>query len=163
MKNAFANRCYSGLVIATALLILGQALRVEAQSEIYNPISVSGNYEVSDMLSERDIPTGEGGFARDYHVRLEKGDQVAIDLLSDEFDPIVMLIAADGSTIAENDDGPDGTTNSLLFARITESGKYIVRVRSFGETGGGKFTLKITRLRPVDKSSKSSRVKKAGK
>ncbi len=163
MKNAFANRCYSGLVIATTLLIVGQALQVEAQSQIYRPISVSGNYEVSDTLSEQDIPTGEGGFARDYHVRLEKGDQVAIDLLSDEFDPIVMLIAADGSTIAENDDGPDGTTNSLLFARITESGKYIVRVRSFGETGGGKFTLKITRLRSVDKSSQSSRVKKAGK
>ena len=109
-----------------------------------------------DTLSERDIPTGEGGFARDYLVQLEAGDQVAIDLMSEEFDSILLLLAADGSTIAENDDGPDGSTNSLLFARITENGKYIVRVRAFGETGGGKFSLKLNRLRPVKIETKSA-------
>jgi hypothetical protein len=51
--------------------------------------------------------------------------------------------------VAENDDGPDGSTNSLLFARITETGKYLIRVRAFGETGGGAFQLKVTRLRPI--------------
>jgi len=62
-----------------------------------------------------------------------------------------MLIADDGSTIAENDDGPDGSTNSLLFVRITEKGKYIIRVLSFGETGGGKFNLKIDRLKVINR------------
>ncbi|MEQ8956369.1 MAG: PPC domain-containing protein, partial [Coleofasciculus sp. C2-GNP5-27] len=99
--------------------------------------------------TDQDIPTGEGGFARDYTIELSAGDQVAIDLISDSFDTIVTLLASDGSTIAENDDGPDGTTNSLLFSRITESGTYIIRVRAFGETGGGPFTLKVTRLRPI--------------
>ncbi len=80
---------------------------------------------------------------------MQKGDQVAIDLTSDEFDTMIMLIADDGSTVAENDDAPDGTTNSLLFSRIVEDGKYIVRVRAFGETSGGKFNLKFTRLKPV--------------
>jgi hypothetical protein len=107
------------------------------------------NSEISDKLTERDIPTGEGGFARDYFVQLEEGDQVAIDLTSDDFDSIIVLLAADGSTVAENDDGPDGSTNSLLFARITETGNYIIRVRAFGETGSGNFKLKMTRLRPV--------------
>ncbi|NEQ63955.1 MAG: peptidase [Symploca sp. SIO2D2] len=88
-------------------------------------------------------------FARDYTVNLSQGDQVAIDLISDQFDTIVTLLDDDGSTVAENDDGPDGSTNSLLFARITDSGTYIVRVRAFGETRGGDFTLKVTRLRPV--------------
>jgi hypothetical protein len=58
-------------------------------------------------------------------------------------------MAGDGSTVGENDDGPDGTTNSLLFTRITETGRYIIRVRAFGETSGGAFKLKVTRLRPV--------------
>ncbi len=125
-----------------------QTLSVQAESKIYDPPSITSDKEISDTLTENDIPTGEGGFARDYHVQLEKGDQVAIDLTSDNFDSMVMLIAADGATVAENDDGPDGTTNSLLFSRITEAGKYIVRVRAFGETSGGKFTLKVTRLKP---------------
>ena len=82
-------------------------------------------------------------------VMLTAGDQVAIDVLSEEFDTVVMLLAEDGSAIAENDDGPDGTTNSLLFARISESGNYIVRVKAFGETGSGDFTLKVNRLAPI--------------
>lgn len=145
--------CYKWLNTFTATLIfysLGlQALPVKAESKIYDPPSITSETEISDTLTENDIPTGEGGFARDYFVELEKGDQVAIDLISDNFDSMVMLIAADGATIAENDDGPDGTTNSLLFSRITEAGKYIVRVRAFGDTSGGKFTLKLTRLKPT--------------
>jgi hypothetical protein len=80
---------------------------------------------------------------------LSAGDQVAIDLTSESFDTILTLLASDGSTVGENDDGPDGSTNSLLFTRITEAGRYIVRVRAFGATSGGAFKLKVTRLRPV--------------
>ncbi len=152
MTNLFVNRWYHSLLLGAALLVASPANEAQAQELMYNPIYLRSNREVADTLSDRDIPTGEGGFARDYRVSLEGGDQVAIDLLSEDFDAVVILIAADGSTVAENDDGPDGTTNSLLFARIPEdeAGEYIVRVRAFGETGGGEFTLKITRLRPIE-------------
>ncbi|MBE9115054.1 PPC domain-containing protein [Lusitaniella coriacea LEGE 07157] len=146
MTPSYAYRWFSPLLFAAAIVAF-EASPLQAQP-LYNPQPLSGN-EIDDVLSDKDIPTGEGGFARDYRVSLENGDQVAIDLLSDEFDTIVTLISADGSTVAENDDGPDGSTNSLLFARISETGEYIVRVRAFGETGGGDFTLKVTRLRPI--------------
>jgi hypothetical protein len=153
--TAFAKRglCpIAKLAVGTALCTWGwQILPVKAESKIYDPPSITSEQVISDTLTENDIPTGEGGFARDYHVQLEKGDQISIDLSSDNFDSMVVLIAADGATVAENDDGPDGTTNSLLFSRITEAGKYIVRVRAFGETSGGKFTLKLTRLKPTAK------------
>ena len=123
---------------------------IVAETKIYNPIEINGNQQISDVLSADDIPTSEGGFARDYYIYLEKGDQIAIDLVSDDFDSIIILIAEDGTTIAENDDGPDSNTNSLLFTRITEKGKYIIRVRAFGQIGSGKFKLKVTRLQPVN-------------
>lgn len=152
MVNRFIRYWFNISFTAIALGSWGlQTLPVQAESKIYNPLSISSEAEVSDTLTENDIPTGEGGFARDYFVELEKGDQVAIDLTSDNFDSMVMLIAEDGATVAENDDGPDGTTNSLLFSRIAETGKYIVRVRAFGDTSGGEFTLKLTRLRPASK------------
>ena len=150
MVRLFACSWYCALslgVTGSAIAILG--LPATAQQKIYDPVPISSNKEISDTLSEKDIPTGEGGFARDYYMELEAGDQIAIDLTSEEFDTMVTLIAADGSTVAENDDGPDGTTNSLLFSRITENGKYIIRVRAFGETSGGKFQLKLTRLKPA--------------
>lgn len=139
------------LVGPFALLAVGtNVLLASAQNNLYNPISLASGEEISDTLSDKDIPTGQGGFARDYLVTLNQGDNVAIDLVSDSFDTIITLMSADGSTIAENDDGPDGSTNSLLFTRITEPGTYIVRVRAFGDTAGGSFKLKVTRLRPVD-------------
>lgn len=121
-----------------------------AQTKIYSPIEIRENTEISDQLSSSDIPTGEGGFARDYYIYLEKGDQIAIDLISEDFDSIVILIAEDGTTLAENDDGPDSNTNSLIFTRITEKGKYIVRVKAFGQTGSGNFKLKVSRLKTVN-------------
>lgn len=152
MVIRFFDKWLNTLTAAIVVSFWGlQTLPVKAESKIYDPPSITSETEVSDTLTENDIPTGEGGFARDYFVELEKGDQVAIDLTSDNFDSMVMLIAADGATVAENDDGPDGTTNSLLFSRITEAGKYIVRVRAFGDTSGGKFTLKLTRLKPSAK------------
>lgn len=152
MFKPSVNSWYLLSVFGTVMLAAGlKTLPSEAQQRMYSPIVLPSNQTVSDKLTEQDIPTGEGGFAKDYSVYLEEGDQVAIDLTSDDFDTIVMLLADDGATVAENDDGPDGTTNSLLFARITERGQYIIRVRAFGETGGGNFALKVTRLRPIKK------------
>jgi hypothetical protein len=151
LMSGFLTQVGNVFIFVTVILInLLSTLLVKGETPLYNPRVIKENQEISATLSENDLPTGEGGFAKDYVIYLEQGDQVAIDLISDDFDSIVILIASDGSTIAENDDGPDGSTNSLLFSRITESDKYIVRVRAFGETGEGKFTLKVSRLKPVD-------------
>lgn len=139
------------VVIPATLLAIGVSTTAAfAQfNKLYSPIPLPATSEVSDTLSDKDIPTGQGGFARDYLVKLNKGDNLAVDLSSDNFDSIITLLGPDGSTLAENDDGPDGSSNSLLFTRIVKTGTYVVRVRSFGETGVGSFKLKVTRLQPV--------------
>lgn len=153
MTRCFASHSRLALLVSAALLFTGMsavgALAQMCPDKLYGPGLLEPNKEVSDRLTEKDIPTGQGGFARDYTINMTEGDQVAIDLSSESFDAIVSLLAEDGSTVAENDDGPDGSTNSLLFARIAKTGTYIIRVRAFGETGVGTFKLKVTRLRPV--------------
>lgn len=134
---------------ATLMAIAISTTAAFAQSKLYSPILLNDFKEISDSLSDKDIPTGQGGFARDYAVKLNKGDNLAVDLSSDSFDCIITLLGPDGSTVAENDDGPDGTSNSLLFTRINETGTFIIRVRSFGETGVGPFKLKVTKLQPM--------------
>lgn len=141
----------SFMIPATMLAVGAPHLSANAQQTppLYNPIELTES-EVSDSLSDQDIPTGFGGFYRDYAVTFEQGDQVVMDLTSEEFDTIITLIAPDGSTVGENDDGPDGTTNSLLFARITQGGQYIIRVSPYAGQGLGAFTLRVNRLEPVD-------------
>lgn len=150
MTKAFAARFSFVLLIgATFLAVSLTAAATRAQNQLYNPIPLPPSNEVSDTLTDKDIPIEKGGFARDYAINLKAGDQIAIDLSSENFDSVVTLLAADGSTVGENDDGPDGSTNSLLFTRIAETGKYTIRVRAFGVTGGGAFKLKVTRLKPI--------------
>jgi hypothetical protein len=139
------------VVSGTVIMLLVSQIATSAQNsqnKIYAPIPISPGKQVNDKLSSKDIPTGQSGFARDYVLDLQAGTQLAIDLASDNFDTIVTLMAADGSTIAENDDGPDGSTNSLLFTRINKTGTYYIRVRAFGELAGGNFKLKVTLLKP---------------
>jgi hypothetical protein len=151
MRNSLVAKLSLPFMLPAAFLALStHNLSANAQTPpLYNPIELTSN-EISEALSDQDIPTGFGGFYRDYVVSFEQGDQVVMDLTSEEFDTIITLIAPDGSTVGENDDGPDGTTNSLLFARITTAGNYIVRVSPYAGQGLGSFTLRVNRLQPVD-------------
>jgi Bacterial pre-peptidase C-terminal domain len=146
MNKITLTFCYFSSLIIPFHCVTLSAL---AQSKVYNPITIEENQPIADTLTSDDIPTGEGGFAKDYIVNLEKGDQIAVDLTSENFDTIIMLISEDGLTIAENDDSPDSESNSLLFTRIAEGGKYFIRVKAFGATGSGNFTVKLTRLKPM--------------
>lgn len=151
MISKYLTQNFTRIVIfpATLIAIAISTTAAFAQSKLYSPILLNDFKEISDSLSDKDIPTGQGGFARDYAVKLNKGDNLAVDLSSESFDSIITLLGPDGSTVAENDDGPDGTSNSLLFTRINETGTFIIRVRSFGETGVGPFKLKVTKLQPM--------------
>jgi hypothetical protein len=134
------------LLLASCLWFIAGA----AIAQPYKPIPITGGSEVKDTLSDKDIPTGQRGFARDYAISLEAEDRLEISVTSSAFDTVVTLMDKNGNSIAENDDAGADTTNSLLFARIPQSGTYIVRVQSFGGSRGGKFTLKVTKLRPVN-------------
>lgn len=150
-KLQFSRTMRSLISIApVTLLAVGLSAVVgTARAQLYKPIPLSVGNLVKDTLSEKDIPTGKYGFARDYIVRLTAGDQVAIALESDSFDTFVTLIAADGTTMDENDDGPDGGTNSVLVTRIDKTDNYIIRVRASSESKAkGPFTLRVTHQRP---------------
>ncbi len=158
------NKFYNYALPILSILILTQAIFYNSVSAkpssieakpipkatkfVYTPVQLPSNGEVRDILSDKDIPTGDGGFARDYAIQLVAGDQLAIDLTSEVFDTVVILLNAEGKNIGKNDDGPDGTSNSLLFVRIKDSGNYVIRVQGFGETSSGEFKLKVTKLKP---------------
>lgn len=148
MTKLLFPRTLSVLAIApfTLLALSLSAVVATAQVPLYKPIPLSVGNPVKDTLSDKDIPTGKKGFAKDYTIRLAAGEKVTIAASSDNFDTFLSLIAADGSVVEENDDGPDGTTNSLIVVKITRTEDYIIRVRASGGSKTlGSFTLKVTR------------------
>ncbi|TAF49975.1 MAG: peptidase [Oscillatoriales cyanobacterium] len=147
MNNLFGR--VSRTIAATAAIACVGFTSSARADELYNPQTFPSSGSINGVLSEAGIPTGMGGYAYDYVVNLNEGDRIEIEAFSDSFDTIVTLIGPDGSTIAENDDGPDGSTNSLMYTRLTASGRYIIRVRAFGTAGEGPFTVDLVRLRPI--------------
>jgi len=136
-------------MIKTILIIgiLFWANSMAIAQSFYQPRTLT-NGKVSDILSDRDIPNGLKGFAKDYKIEVMVDDRLEIVANSNSFDTVVTLLNQEGNAIAENDDGVIGT-DSLLFVKIPKSGKYTVRVQSFGGSRGGKFNLSVTRLQPV--------------
>jgi hypothetical protein len=115
----------------------------------YKPVPLT-SAQITDILTDKDIPTGQKGFAKDYQIEAIADDRLEISVSSSAFDTIISVLGKDGDVIAENDDGSSDGTDSLLFIKIKKAGSYIVRVQSFGGSSGGKFTLKVTKLRPVN-------------
>ncbi len=91
-----------------------------------------------------DTVTGQAsGLAMEYFIKLNAGQTVTIDLMSDDFDTILSVFDASGTELNSDDDGGIGT-NSQLFFLAPETGNYIIRVDAFAGSPVGPFTLTIT-------------------
>ena len=140
----------SAIAIAISLTSFTIESSAQIRSAVYKPSAIASGVDVNDILTDKDIPTGQKGFARDYAIAAQKDERLEITVNSVSFDTVLSLIDSKGEVMAENDDAVGDSTNSLVFFKVRQSGNYIVRVSSFGGSSGGKFTLKLTKLRPID-------------
>lgn len=93
-------------------------------------------------LEQGDDTLSSGEYADDYSFSGDAGQQVIVDLRSDDFDSYLFVRAPSGEQF-DNDDFEGDASRSLLSLDLTESGEYRVTVTSYekGETGG--YTLSI--------------------
>lgn len=90
--------------------------------------------------------TLESGEYADHHTFLGRaGQQVVIDLQSDDFDPYLLVVGPDGEQI-ENDDFEGDRARSRVSVSVAEPGRYDVYVTSFesGEVGQYALTIAIS-------------------
>ncbi len=148
MTSAIISAIISTSAIAINLISVSESF---AQGRnVYKPTAISSGSEINDILTDKDIPTGQKGFARDYILEAQKDERLEITVNSGSFDTVLSLLDTKGEVIAENDDAASDTTNSLIFFKVRQSGTYTIRVSSFGGSSGGKYTLKVTKLRVVN-------------
>ena len=84
-----------------------------------------------------------GNDAHTYRFELSEGGRIRIDLMSEEADAYLYLLAADGSRLADNDDGGAGL--NARVERDLEPGVYLVEATTVGGRGRGPadFALAI--------------------
>ena len=146
----FLSKLVAGLgAIAIGLTSFAPVSLAQVHSPIYKPTAIASGIDVNDILTDKDIPTGQKGFARDYAITVQKDDRLEISVNSGAFDTVLSLLDSAGEVVAENDDAVGDNTNSLIFFKVRQSGNYIIRVSSFGGSSGGKFTLRVNKLQVI--------------
>ena len=101
---------------------------------------------VEGRLEAGDRPSDAGGRSRDYTIRLQEGQLLAITAKSGDFDTMVILFKPGGDKLGENDDREGGGTDSLLVVSAPEAGDYTLRINSLpvGEGHVGAYSLRAS-------------------
>lgn len=112
------------------------------------PAAIRVGQSIEGRLADTD-PEADDGTAFDaFTFRARAGDRFAIDLIADDFDPVVRVGRMAGGTFTElamNDDGPGTGLNSRLIFTAPANGDYIIRATPLGEGGQGAYTLALER------------------
>jgi hypothetical protein len=88
---------------------------------------------------------------RNYRFEARAGMRAEITMTADDFDTVLEIGRLDDcefQSLGVNDDGAgaeDGL-NSRLTVRFPEAGTYIIRAKSFQDSAGGDFTLRVAEL-----------------
>ncbi len=100
----------------------------------------------------------------DYTVTLAAGQEIQVNVNSDDFDTYAGLIGPDGADLGGDDDGGEDT-NSQFFYRAEAPGTYTVQVTSYANAGSGEYTITIVEpvpLLPFESANDDAPVIEAG-
>jgi hypothetical protein len=98
----------------------------------------------SDTVNARHILTpGERG---EWDIEAKAGESFIITAESTVFDPVIEIVDAQESVLAENDDVAPGDQRAQVLYRFPTAGKYKVLVKSFQSKAGGQYQFTLRRF-----------------
>ena len=112
------------------------------------PSAIRVGQSVEGALAAGDPETDSGHAYDAYSFRARAGERFAIDLMSDDFDPVVRVGRMQAGAFVElamNDDTPATGLNSRLVFTADNSGDYIIRATPLVQGGEGAYTLALAR------------------
>ena len=93
--------------------------------------------ETTGQLNDTSATLNDGSYYNSHELTIEVGESLAIDLISEDFDPFLLLLDAEGNELAHDDDSGDGDDARILIT-VPQSGNYQLWVNAYaaGEVGG---------------------------
>ncbi len=130
------NRLGTALLLAAAAFALPPSAIGQEGAPAPRPLSVGQS--LTGELSQSDTQRRSGKFEDVYLIQGRQGERVDLRLLSESFDPYLVVSGPSGFSMANDDEeGQSESTNSRLVLQLPADGTYRVSVTSFraGETG----------------------------
>lgn len=98
---------------------------------------------LSYLPLDRDKILQDGSFFNDYRFSGQKDQIVRIEMKSNAFDTYIILLDADGNTIATDDDS-GGAQNAQIDVALPYQGQYRVIANTYDFLNEGEYTLTVT-------------------
>lgn len=107
------------------------------------PERINLNATIRGQLGDTSNILPDGSFFNGYVFEGQAGQQVAIDMVSREIDPYVILISLDDEEFYVEDDDSGGDFNARLVTTLPVTGRYVILANSYaqGERGGYELSL----------------------
>ncbi len=122
-------------------LVVSCASTVFCQDCSVGELPCSGLVQGGD-LAEGDCTLEDGTFADVWQLEVADGQNLALELISADFDTVITLLDANCEVVASNDDCDDTTDSCLVFRQLA-GGSYSVVATSF-EVATGAYELTAT-------------------
>jgi S1-C subfamily serine protease len=110
------------------------------------PESINLNATIRGQLGNDSNILPDGSFFNGYVFEGQAGQQVAIDMVSREIDPYVILISLDDEEFYVQDDDSGGNLNARLITTLPVTGRYVILANSFAEGEQGSYELSLNQI-----------------
>lgn len=124
------------------LMILGLCAPCLASLDAQTPIRIGQT--VTGRLTLADQAFSDGSRYKMYAFVGNKGDTVAVDLLSDDFDANIVVADASGNRLANNDDSGENCNARLTYV-LPQAANYRVYANSSAPSELGEYRLALAR------------------
>ncbi|MEM9447007.1 MAG: CHAT domain-containing protein [Cyanobacteria bacterium P01_E01_bin.6] len=95
-----------------------------------------------ELSSRSSILEDDGSYYETHTFEGTAGEAITIELTSEEFDTYLILLSSNGTRLAHDNDGAEGT-NSRITVTLRETGIYMVLVNSFEANQVGGYNLEL--------------------
>jgi S1-C subfamily serine protease len=119
------------------------------------PEAISLNDTINGQLGDTSNVLPDGSFFNGYVFEGQAGQQVAIDMVSREIDPYVILISLEDEGFYIEDDDSGGNLNARLVTTLPVTGRYVILANSYAEGERGNYELSLSPLGQGDGASHS--------
>ena len=109
--------------------------------------SIAIGATVEDRLAEGDGKSESDALADLWRFEGREGQRVRIDMSSSAFDTYLELFDDNRVSLAEDDDGGPGGTDSRITFTLPRTGAYLIEARAYAE-GTGDYSLSIAEIEP---------------
>ena len=104
---------------------------------------------LSGQLVEHESQMVDGHYFNRHSIPGREGDEIVIEMVSDDFDPYLRLFDSRGVEIASDDDAA-GRQNAQVVVTLPSTGTYQVIAVANYENTGGAYTLSVRSAREDD-------------